>query len=126
MPEDENQQVERANRIAAITVAISGVTKALIEVKRDIRMYVAHPLVGALSATKVELGAQLLNLNNEFEDILAGNAGTIKSPTARELEEISALARRVDDLILGARTADALLQVANSGLALAGRVMKAA
>ena len=46
MPEELTEQQERDNRIAALVIATSTVTHALIMIKRQIPHLQAHPLIG--------------------------------------------------------------------------------
>lgn len=119
------QQQERENCIAALVMATSRITRALVIIRKQIPHFEAHPLIGSLTARNVELGNELLWLDNEFNNVIKGG-GTIAPPDNDRLEEISRIAREVDEMIRNAQAADALLDAANAAIKLANDVKKAA
>ena len=125
MPETLTADQERENKIAALVIATSATTRVLVRLKKQIKHFAAHPLVGKLSTQIVELQTQLLWLDNEFEDVLAGG-GSIAALGRKKLEEIAALSREVDELIRNAQVADALLGAASAAIKLANEVKAAA
>ena len=80
--------------------------------------------VGAADAT--ELAERDIKFVDVVEDQEAGDAieggGSIPPPDRERLEEISKIAREVDELIRNAQTADALLDAANAAIKLANGV----